>query len=454
MFLSPWTCQTRSSCSPSAWATGMTTCSRQERRLAGSGHMVSGFTHMYQHVQHAVCAFSNPAADGSCGLCSSILHCGVTTLGRVSSGYAYGNVHKGLSRVYVWMLLHCVMLQQALTLDNPHTFPVDYEWALSSQVFSVTPSSGTIKPRSSQQVAVKWTPALSSSAKATSKQPSTQPKAAGVQQAATAAASAAAQAAPGSSPRKLSKTGSTGSSRRATAAPGAAPDSSPRLSRPSSKGPASGLASDAGPSANPTPRQKPDGRGGAAADRRESGAGSSIPANSSSITVELPADMSPAAPAAASAVGCQHTGYMTLQLRGGGDMPCKKVMLYGELPPSLLKFTAKEINLGPIPLCEQQTALVQIKNTGSTDAAYRVSALTNVLRCSGPGKLACIKLLWPLVTVASWAKAGFAHQLCMCVAYVVLHALNLSQQHCHHVASTTAVCWCCPPLLPVLSWVG
>jgi hypothetical protein len=69
---------------------------------------------------------------------------------------------------------------------------------------------------------------------------------------------------------------------------------------------------------------------------------------------------------------------MTLNLRGGGDVPSKKVMLYGELPPSLLKFTAKEINLGPIPLWEQQTALVQIKNTGSTDAAYRVSGFVNM----------------------------------------------------------------------------
>lgn len=94
--------------------------------------------------------------------------------------------------------------------------------------------------------------------------------------------------------------------------------------------------------------------------------------------MELPADPSPAAAAPASAVGCQHTGYMTLNLRGGGDVPSKKVMLYGELPPTLLKFTAKEINLGPIPLWEQQTALVQIKNAGSTDAAYRVSALANM----------------------------------------------------------------------------
>jgi hypothetical protein len=64
---------------------------------------------------------------------------------------------------------------------------------------------------------------------------------------------------------------------------------------------------------------------------------------------------------------------MTLTLKGGGDVPPKKVMLYGELPASLMKFAVKEINLGPVPLFEQQTSLVQVKNMGSTDAAYRVS---------------------------------------------------------------------------------
>jgi hypothetical protein len=105
--------------------------------------------------------------------------------------------------------------------------------------------------------------------------------------------------------------------------------------------------------------------------RTPAGSGSAIAANSSSITVELPAGA--AAAAAPAAVGFQHTGYMTLTLKGGGDVPPKKVMLYGELPASLMKFAVKEINLGPVPLFEQQTALAQIKNLGSTDAAYGVS---------------------------------------------------------------------------------
>lgn len=101
---------------------------------------------------------------------------------------------------------------------------------------------------------------------------------------------------------------------------------------------------------------------------------------SAGITVELPEDVAAAAAAAAvaaaaatAAMGCQHTGFMSLKLKGGGDLPPKKVMLHGELPASLLKFTDKELHLGPVPLHEEQTVLVHLQNTGSTDAAYRVS---------------------------------------------------------------------------------
>lgn len=244
-------------------------------------------------------------------------------------------------------------------LDNPHNFPVDYEWSLSSQVFSVTPVSGTIKPKSSCQVSVKWTPGFSA-CKAANKQAPVQPEALPAKP--QAAASTAAAGA-GSPARKLSKSGSSSAGRSGAAAKAAA---------------AAAVGGQSPSKHTPADRTASSKAAAAAADSRgPSGAGSSasIPTNTSSITVELPAGMAPLAPAAASAVGCQHTGYMTLNLKGGGDVPPKKVMLYGELPASLLKFATKEINLGPVPLFEQQTALVQIRNTGSTDAAYRVSLL-------------------------------------------------------------------------------
>lgn len=251
-------------------------------------------------------------------------------------------------------------------LDNPHNFPVDYEWSLSSQVFSATPVSGTIRPKSSCQVSVKWTPG-SSACKAAQKQAAIQSEAA-AEKPQAAAAVAAAAAGTGSQVQKLSKTGSSSAGRSGAAAKAAAAATADGSQSPSKRTAAAGSGLAAAAASGKAAAAVADNKG-------PSGAGStaSIPTNTSSITVELPAGMAPLAPAAASAVGCQHTGYMTLKLKGGGDVPPKKVMLYGELPASLLKFAAKEINLGPVPLFEQQTALVQIKSTGSTDAAYRVS---------------------------------------------------------------------------------
>jgi hypothetical protein len=237
---------------------------------------------------------------------------------------------------------------QALLLDNPHGFPVDYELSLSSQVFSVSPAAGTIKPRSSCQVPVKWTPGSAAGKAAAKQAPAQQAEAASSVQKPAAAAVAGGV---GASSRRLSKVGST-SAGKLGAAPGAV----------SSKG----TAAKRGPAdAKAAPSSSIN--AGAAAQ------GSALPANTSSITVELPAGAAASAPVAAAAVGCTHTGYLVLKLRGGGDVPPKKVMLYGELPASLLKFTVKEIILGPVPLFEQQTTLVQIRNMGSTDAAYRVS---------------------------------------------------------------------------------
>lgn len=245
---------------------------------------------------------------------------------------------------------------QALLLDNPHGFPVDYELSLSSQVFSVSPAAGTIKPRSSCQVSVKWTPG-SAACKAAAKQvPAQQSEGAG---GVSKPAAVAAAGGVGALPRRLSKAGSTSAGKLGTTAAVAA------AGAVSSKGTAAKqVPADAAHNAKAAPDSSiPAG----------AGPGSTIPTNNNSITVQLPAGAAASAPVAAGAVGCTHMGYLVLKLRGGGDVPPKKVMLYGELPASLLKFTVKEINLGPVPLFEQQTTLVQIKNMGSTDAAYRVS---------------------------------------------------------------------------------
>ena len=38
----------------------------------------------------------------------------------------------------------------------------------------------------------------------------------------------------------------------------------------------------------------------------------------------------------------------------------------------LLKFKEKEVSLGPVPLHEQQTTVVQLKNYGNAEASFRV----------------------------------------------------------------------------------
>jgi len=279
-------------------------------------------------------------------------------------------------------------------LDNPHGFPVEYEWSLSSPVFTVSPLTGTVKPRSSCQVSVKWTPgsAAGGAAPKAARQQPLEGAAAASEGSPSQAAPKAASSGAGVS-RKLSKTGSVGASaanRAATAAAAGAPSQSsgrspsrPQSKESTSKQPSStsvpGVAMPGSAAQQSSASPAASARGAAAANGPSvSGGSSSIPTNNSSITVELPADAVAPPPAAAASVGCQHTGYMTLKLKGGGDVPPKKVMLYGELPASMLKFASKELNLGPVPLFEQQTTLVQVKNAGSTDAAFRVSVLRPV----------------------------------------------------------------------------
>jgi hypothetical protein len=198
---------------------------------------------------------------------------------------------------------------QSLIMENPHNFPVDYEWALSSPVFAVSPASGTVKPKASCSAAVRWTPGT------------------------------AAAAAPGAGKQLVAQQSSKGPS-------GAAVTSQPG----SSTGTGSSSSSSSG--------------------------------NKTALMVQLPPDAGAEAAAAAAAVGCQHTGFMTLKLKGGADAAPKKVMLHSELPVGLLKFKEKEINLGAVPLGCQQTFVAQLKNAGNADASFRVSC-----RCrnsSGP----------------------------------------------------------------------
>lgn len=51
-------------------------------------------------------------------------------------------------------------------------------------------------------------------------------------------------------------------------------------------------------------------------------------------------------------------------------MSCKILLLVAAC--RLLKFKEKEVNLGPVPLHEQQTVVVQLKNHGVAEASYRV----------------------------------------------------------------------------------
>lgn len=129
-------------------------------------------------------------------------------------------------------------------MDNPHTFPVDFEWVPSSAIFTVTPSSGTIPPKSAAEIAVRWQPGSGASSQA-------------------------------------------------------------------------------------------------------------------------------------------QDGHMTLKLKEGAEAPMR-VHLHGELPAGVLKFKERELNLGPVPVGVPQTVVVQIKNSGAGDAAYRVCTVWIACKCTAP----------------------------------------------------------------------
>jgi hypothetical protein len=261
------------------------------------------------------------------------------------------------------------MRVQALMLDNPHSFPVEYDWALSSPVFTVTPRTGIVKPRSSCQALVKWTPGAPGG-KAAAQQPLLQPLEPPAKPA--AASQQASASGPAAGPKLRKSTSSIKQLAGSVAGDAAAGEASKATSsRPLSKESSSKQAATAASQHSQSPSTEATAAG---RNRRASGSqAGGLPANSSSITVELPAEPAPAAAAAAAAVGCQHTGFMTLKLKGGGDVCPKRVVLFGELPASQLKIAVKEVNVGPVPLFEQQMVLVQIKNAGSTDATFRVS---------------------------------------------------------------------------------
>lgn len=76
--------------------------------------------------------------------------------------------------------------------------------------------------------------------------------------------------------------------------------------------------------------------------------------------------------AAQAAVGLVQSAVMTLRLKGGADMP-QRVALVAELPGGCLKSKEKEVLLGAVPVGEPQTVVLQLKNTGAGEAAFRVS---------------------------------------------------------------------------------
>lgn len=291
--LSHWSCRVRSCCSGSAWKIGTTTWSRWVRLALAQQYGLQRFQpcslQPYRFAVQHMCSRS----------CTVVVLC-------IAGGLAH---HSRLSRSKcIWdAILSCL---QSLIMENPHNFPVDYEWALSSPVFSVSPASGIVKPKASCSVAVRWTPG--------------------------------------------------------TAAPAATASANKQLSaQQSSK----------------------SGQGGAAAAQSaaSTGTSSSSSGNKTALMVQLPPDAGAEAAAAAAAASCQHTGFMTLKLKGGADAAPKKVMLHGELPVGLLKFKEKEINLGAVPLGCQQTFVAQLKKVGNADASYRVSV---------PMQL----VLWPYTT--------------------------------------------------------
>lgn len=168
---------------------------------------------------------------------------------------------------------------QNLIMENTHNFPVEYEWAMSNEnsVFSVSPASGTIKPKSSCSVIVRWTPGNADHAAIKD--------------------SAAVTAQP----------------------PGSASTASGRTARSKRDSTAESL------------KDTNTGSTAAAVDGKKQGISASTTA---AVSVSLTgADAAEAvAVTDGAALGCQHTGFMSLKLKGGADAAPKKVMLLGELP--------------------------------------------------------------------------------------------------------------------------
>ncbi|KAF8055917.1 CFAP47 [Scenedesmus sp. PABB004] len=107
------------------------------------------------------------------------------------------------------------------------------------------------------------------------------------------------------------------------------------------------------------------------------GAPSAAAGGGAAITVHLAGGAGAAAPPsgdAVAALGCQHSGFMTLRLRGGGDAAPKQVALHGELAVGELRFRERELDLGPVPLHERVGAVVALRNAGAADAAFKVTA--------------------------------------------------------------------------------
>lgn len=171
-----------------------------------------------------------------------------------------------------------LFLLQSLIMENTHTFPVEYEWVMSSQnsVFSVSPASGTIKPKSSCSVVVRWAPGHAA--------PTEKTKAV---TAVTAADAVVTIGRPGSVSRASTKEGGKASH----------PNASTALDK-------SKVVIDANVQSN------------------------------TAVTVNLTGtgSVDAAAVADAASLGCQQTGFMSLKLKGGADAAPKKVMLLGEMP--------------------------------------------------------------------------------------------------------------------------
>eukprot|EP00775_Hariotina_reticulata_P012144 gene12144-12282_t len=232
-------------------------------------------------------------------------------------------------------------VEQMLVVENPHNFPVDYEWALSDQspAFSVSPVSGIVKAKSTCTCTVRWTPGLAAKTKA---------KAAEV--GASSGGSASVQQGASIATQKQVKAVTSGRA-------------SPAMS--------AGAASGNGGNSALSPL------------RNVSGA----------IAVELPPHAAEELASGVDSVTCQQTSFMKLMLKGGGDAPPKKVVLHGELPAGLLKFREKEVNLGPVPLHHQQTMVVQLKNTGTDDAAFRVCSNSLLSVSPSQGRVAAESVL-------------------------------------------------------------